>query len=95
MRHSFRALRYAGVSHNDEEARNILCPPLSQETAIAPGIVILDFAHSELWLADSDGTPPTYRNAQRCPHFRPLLVQAGISDQLVEEFWEPLEEIEF
>ncbi|OCH90307.1 hypothetical protein OBBRIDRAFT_731085 [Obba rivulosa] len=95
MRHSFRALRYAGVLHNDEEARNVLCPDIGEKGFGALGIVIIDFAHSKLWLHDDNGTPPTYWSPRISPHWRPLLISARISEELVEEHWEPLNEIEF
>ncbi|OCH89102.1 hypothetical protein OBBRIDRAFT_40688 [Obba rivulosa] len=94
MRHAFRALRYAGVRHNDEYARNVLCPPLEQSSTGAPGIVILDFGQSLLWLHDDNGTPPEYYRPDESP-FRPLLSKAGIDKALVDRHWEPLDEYEY
>ena len=95
MRHSLKALRYSGVLHNDPYARNILCPSIHQQGSGPPGIVVIDFAHSELWLQDEDGTPPAFDNELACPHFLPLLEEMGFSHELLRQHWEPLEEIEF
>ncbi|OCH89109.1 hypothetical protein OBBRIDRAFT_794614 [Obba rivulosa] len=95
MRHALKALRYAGIRHGDEQARNILCPSIARQGSEAPGIVIIDFGHSEFWLSDEDGAPPEYYIPCYCPHFQPLLIEAGIDAKLVSEHWEPLDDFEF
>ncbi|EMD34425.1 hypothetical protein CERSUDRAFT_107602 [Gelatoporia subvermispora B] len=94
MRHLFRALRYAGVTHNDDSPRNLLCPNIGVRGSGAPGIVLIDFAFSDPWLNDDRGTPPVYDSPTDKPHFRPLLLHVGISKDLVNEQWEPLDELE-
>ncbi|EMD33088.1 hypothetical protein CERSUDRAFT_87415 [Gelatoporia subvermispora B] len=94
MRHAFRALRYAGVGHGDEHPRNVLCPQIRQAPHNAPEIVIVDFGRAELWLEDSGGTPASYTGSWSLVGFGGVLRAAGIDDEVLYRYWEPIQDEE-
>ncbi|EMD33113.1 hypothetical protein CERSUDRAFT_57406 [Gelatoporia subvermispora B] len=94
MRHAFRALRYAGVGHGDEHPRNVLCPHIWQAPNNDPEIVIVDFGRAELWLEYSDGTPASYTGSWSLIGFGAVLRAAGIEDEVLYKYWEPIQDEE-
>ncbi|EMD39312.1 hypothetical protein CERSUDRAFT_122712 [Gelatoporia subvermispora B] len=94
MRHAFRAFRYAGVQHGDEHPRNVLCPQIRQAPDNAPEIVLVDFGRARLWLDDSDGTPASYPGSWPLTGFGGVLEAAGIDDDVLYKYWEPIQDEE-
>ncbi|EMD33111.1 hypothetical protein CERSUDRAFT_76810 [Gelatoporia subvermispora B] len=94
MRHAFKAFRYAGVQHGDEHPRNVLCPQIRQAPDNAPEIVLVDFGRARLWLEDSDGTPASYPGSWPLTGFGGVLEAAGIDDDILYKYWEPIQDEE-
>ncbi|EMD33118.1 hypothetical protein CERSUDRAFT_126288 [Gelatoporia subvermispora B] len=94
MRHAFRALRYAGVDHGDDHARNVLCPQIRCADVSAPEIVIIDFGRSSLWLLDGDGAPALYTGVYPYVGLGSVLKRAGIKQEILDKYWEPIQDEE-
>ncbi|EMD33112.1 hypothetical protein CERSUDRAFT_76811 [Gelatoporia subvermispora B] len=94
MRQAFRALRYAGVDHGDDQARNVLCPQIHPANISAPEIVIIDFGRASLWLLDGDGAPAVYRSGHTIVGLGMMLENVGIKREILDTYWDPLQDEE-
>ncbi|KII91224.1 hypothetical protein PLICRDRAFT_37942 [Plicaturopsis crispa FD-325 SS-3] len=91
LRHSLRALKYAGVAQGDWHLNQIMCP-FRGSGAQVPDIVLIDFAFTHIYLDDDNGV---YLSPDCATVGRLLYEHPDFDKETVEALWWPANEYEF
>ncbi|EPQ50406.1 hypothetical protein GLOTRDRAFT_97024 [Gloeophyllum trabeum ATCC 11539] len=90
LRHALRALRFAGIHQTDWHLDQILCPPNPDDPALAPDIVMIDFAFALQSWGDWEGCPLETRPRE----LEHALMAVGIDQEVLRSCWFPATEEE-
>lgn len=89
-------MAYAGVIQGDWHSDQILCPPSEDiirnpSSLVRHELVLIDFAFAKQRHGEDVGCPPEYNHDRA----RIMLVKEGLSRDLCERLWFPMDEEEF